>query len=167
MRVAQYMLLHGELYYREPGGSLARCLGKEEAKLRLNQIHEKSCGDEDALLSKFVPTSSAPRLLLARDGKGSWGAPTHPRCQILFREDECCFVGELEEETPYYTSISFRPEIKIYASQRLIPNMHPEMRFDVESSTTGWVNEGNKDKTGRSEQEMLFIPILQEYPIWA
>lgn len=87
MRVAQYMLLHGELDYREPGGSLARCLSKEEAKLRLNQIHEKSCGSEDVSLYRRVQRQGDYWPEMEREaGELQLSCP---RCQILFRKDEC------------------------------------------------------------------------------
>ena len=100
MRVAQYMLLHGELYYREPGGSLARCLGKEEAKLRLNQIHEKSCGDGDVSLYRRVQHQGYYRPELEREaGELQLSCP---RCQIIFCEDECCFMGEVQDWRQVY-----------------------------------------------------------------
>ena len=102
MRVAQYMLLHGELYYREPGGSLARCLDKEEAKLRLNQIHEKSCGDGDVSLYRRVQRQGYYRPEMEREaGELQLSCP---RCQIIFREDECCFVGEVQDWRQVYIS---------------------------------------------------------------
>ena len=39
-----YVLLDGELYYRTIGGVLLRCIGKEEAKVLMGEIHEGICG---------------------------------------------------------------------------------------------------------------------------
>lgn len=39
-----YFLLHGALYYRNPDGSLLRCLGNDEAGEKLKRIHEETCG---------------------------------------------------------------------------------------------------------------------------
>ncbi|XP_026459312.1 uncharacterized protein LOC113359972 [Papaver somniferum] len=39
-----FFLLHGALYYRNPDGSLSRCLGEEEAGEQLKCIHEEICG---------------------------------------------------------------------------------------------------------------------------
>ncbi|XP_026383710.1 uncharacterized protein LOC113279224 [Papaver somniferum] len=38
-----FFLLHGALYYRNPDGSLSRCLGEEEASEQLKRIHEEVC----------------------------------------------------------------------------------------------------------------------------
>lgn len=39
-----YFLLHGALYYRNPDGSLSRCLGNDEADEQLKRINEGICG---------------------------------------------------------------------------------------------------------------------------
>ncbi|XP_026442634.1 uncharacterized protein LOC113342251 [Papaver somniferum] len=39
-----FFLLHGALCYRNPGGSLSRFLGDEEASEQLKRIHEEICG---------------------------------------------------------------------------------------------------------------------------
>ncbi|XP_026378672.1 uncharacterized protein LOC113273120 [Papaver somniferum] len=41
-----YFLLHGALYYRNPDGSLSRCLGDEEVNEQLKRIHEEICGQK-------------------------------------------------------------------------------------------------------------------------
>ncbi|XP_026399857.1 uncharacterized protein LOC113295747 [Papaver somniferum] len=39
-----FFLLHGALYYRNPDGSMSRCLGDEEASEQLKRVHEEICG---------------------------------------------------------------------------------------------------------------------------
>jgi hypothetical protein len=39
----------GELYKRLPGGVLARCLSMNEAAKRLEEVHEKTCGFNEAI----------------------------------------------------------------------------------------------------------------------
>ncbi|XP_026378637.1 uncharacterized protein LOC113273084 [Papaver somniferum] len=54
-----YFLLHGALYYRNPDGSLSRCLGKDEAGEQLKRIHEEICGKTLVDISgKINPASS-------------------------------------------------------------------------------------------------------------
>uniref|UniRef100_A0A2N9F490 Integrase catalytic domain-containing protein n=1 Tax=Fagus sylvatica TaxID=28930 RepID=A0A2N9F490_FAGSY len=41
----QGLLISGDLYRRLPGGVLAQCISMEEAKEKLLEVHEKTCGD--------------------------------------------------------------------------------------------------------------------------
>lgn len=47
VELANYHLLQGTLYFKSPGGFLARCVSKKEATERLLAMHEKHCGDTD------------------------------------------------------------------------------------------------------------------------
>ena len=38
-----YALVRGELYRRMPGGVLSRCVGQEEARRKLKEVHDKTC----------------------------------------------------------------------------------------------------------------------------
>jgi hypothetical protein len=40
----KYVLLEDELYYRTIDGVLLKCLGEEEAKTLMGEIHEGVCG---------------------------------------------------------------------------------------------------------------------------
>jgi hypothetical protein len=44
-----YNLISGDLYRRLPEGVLARCINMDEAKKRLLEVHEKTCGDGGAI----------------------------------------------------------------------------------------------------------------------
>ena len=46
--IKDYTLISGDLYRRLPGGVLARYISLKEAKERLPEIHEKTCGDGGA-----------------------------------------------------------------------------------------------------------------------
>ena len=39
-----YALVREELYCRMPGGVLSRCVGQEEARRKLKEVHNKTCG---------------------------------------------------------------------------------------------------------------------------
>uniref|UniRef100_A0A2N9HMF5 Uncharacterized protein n=2 Tax=Fagus sylvatica TaxID=28930 RepID=A0A2N9HMF5_FAGSY len=65
--IKDYTLISGDLYRRLPGGVLARCISIEEAKEKLPEVHEKTCGDGGAIslyrrlqrLGYFWPNMSA------------------------------------------------------------------------------------------------------------
>uniref|UniRef100_A0A2N9GDZ7 Integrase catalytic domain-containing protein n=1 Tax=Fagus sylvatica TaxID=28930 RepID=A0A2N9GDZ7_FAGSY len=65
--IKDYTLISGDLYRRLPGGVLARCISIEEAKEKLPDVHEKTCGDGGAIslyrrlqrLGYFWPNMSA------------------------------------------------------------------------------------------------------------
>ena len=65
--IKDYTLISGDLYRRLPGGVLARCINMEEAKKKLLEVHEKTCGDGGAIslyrrlqrLGYFWPNMSA------------------------------------------------------------------------------------------------------------
>lgn len=39
----EYVLLAGDWYKRLPGGVLARCVGEEEARRRMEEVHKEIC----------------------------------------------------------------------------------------------------------------------------
>jgi hypothetical protein len=47
--IKDYTVISGDLYRRLPGGVLARCINMEEAKKKLLEVHEKTCGDGRAI----------------------------------------------------------------------------------------------------------------------
>ncbi|XP_028053606.1 uncharacterized protein LOC114257970 [Camellia sinensis] len=53
-KLAQFIIIQGELYFRGGTGFLARCVGQQEASFRLQQIHENSCGDVDISLYRKI-----------------------------------------------------------------------------------------------------------------
>uniref|UniRef100_A0A2N9EJ59 Integrase catalytic domain-containing protein n=1 Tax=Fagus sylvatica TaxID=28930 RepID=A0A2N9EJ59_FAGSY len=65
--IKDYTLISGDLYRRLPGGVLAHCISLKEAKERLPEVHEKTCGDGGAIslyrrlqrLGYFWPNMSA------------------------------------------------------------------------------------------------------------
>ena len=65
--IKDYTLISGDLYRRLPGGFLARCISLEEAKEKLLEVHEKTCGDRGTVnlyrrlqqLGYFWPNISA------------------------------------------------------------------------------------------------------------
>ncbi|XP_028080536.1 uncharacterized protein LOC114282093 [Camellia sinensis] len=75
-KLAQFIIIQGELYFREGIGFLARCVGQQEASFRLQKIHEKSCGDGDISLYRRMEKDSN-RL-----------QKECPKCQSYIREDE-------------------------------------------------------------------------------
>ena len=47
--IKDYTLISRDLYRRMPGEVLVRCISIEEAKEKLLEVHEKTCGDGEAV----------------------------------------------------------------------------------------------------------------------
>lgn len=52
--LSYFVILRGELYHRAPQGWLARCVGAEEAREVLNQIHDDNCAENEIALYRRV-----------------------------------------------------------------------------------------------------------------
>jgi hypothetical protein len=82
-------LISEDLYRRLPGGVLARCISIEEAKEKLLEVHEKTCGDGGAIslyrrlqrLGYFWPNMSTE----AADVQSQC-----PTCQFHYSNEEVC-----------------------------------------------------------------------------
>uniref|UniRef100_A0A2N9INS0 RNA-directed DNA polymerase n=1 Tax=Fagus sylvatica TaxID=28930 RepID=A0A2N9INS0_FAGSY len=87
--IKDYTLISGDLYRRLPGGVLARCISIEEAKEKLPDIHEKTCGDGGAIslyrrlqrLGYFWPSMSAEAAEIQS---------RCPTCQFHYSNEEVC-----------------------------------------------------------------------------
>uniref|UniRef100_A0A2N9HA43 Integrase catalytic domain-containing protein n=1 Tax=Fagus sylvatica TaxID=28930 RepID=A0A2N9HA43_FAGSY len=87
--IKDYTLISGDLYRRLPGGVLARCISLEEAKERLPEIHETTCGDGGAIslyrrlqrLGYFWPNMSAEAAEIQSQC---------PTCQFHYSNEEVC-----------------------------------------------------------------------------
>uniref|UniRef100_A0A2N9GPS6 Uncharacterized protein n=1 Tax=Fagus sylvatica TaxID=28930 RepID=A0A2N9GPS6_FAGSY len=87
--IKDYTLISGDLYRRLPGGVLARCISIEEAKERLPEVHEKTCGDGGAIslyrrlqrLGYFWPNMSAEAAEIQS---------RCPTCQFHYSNEEVC-----------------------------------------------------------------------------
>ena len=54
-QATKYVLLEGELYYHTIDGVLLKCLGKEDSKVLMGEIHEGVCGShQSAFKMKWV-----------------------------------------------------------------------------------------------------------------
>ena len=87
--IKDYTLISGDLYRRLPGGVLARCISIEEAKEKLSEVHEKTCGDGGAIslyrrlqrLGYFWPNMSAEAAEIQSQC---------PTCQFHYSNEEVC-----------------------------------------------------------------------------
>ncbi|KAH7845704.1 hypothetical protein Vadar_005058 [Vaccinium darrowii] len=50
-KLKHFTIYQGVLYFRGSGGLLARCVGTEEAKVKIKEVHERSCGTGDYKLA--------------------------------------------------------------------------------------------------------------------
>uniref|UniRef100_A0A2N9GY06 Uncharacterized protein n=1 Tax=Fagus sylvatica TaxID=28930 RepID=A0A2N9GY06_FAGSY len=88
-KIKDYTLICGDLYRRLPEGVLARCISIEEAKERLPEVHEKTCGDGGAIslyrklqrLGYFWPNMSAEAAEIQSQC---------PTCQFNYNNEEVC-----------------------------------------------------------------------------
>ncbi|GMP96894.1 hypothetical protein CsSME_00045332 [Camellia sinensis var. sinensis] len=88
-KLAQFTIIQGELYFRGGTGFLARCVGQQEASFRLQQIHEKSCGDGDISLYRRIQRQGYYWPEMEKDSNQL--QKECPKCQSYIREDESCF----------------------------------------------------------------------------
>uniref|UniRef100_A0A2N9E3P2 RNA-directed DNA polymerase n=1 Tax=Fagus sylvatica TaxID=28930 RepID=A0A2N9E3P2_FAGSY len=87
--IKDYTLISGDLYRRLPEGVLARCISIEEAKEKLPDVHEKTCGDGGAIslyrrlqrLGYFWPNMSAEAAEIQSQC---------PTCQFHYSNEEVC-----------------------------------------------------------------------------
>ncbi|GMP48863.1 hypothetical protein CsSME_00016061 [Camellia sinensis var. sinensis] len=88
-KLAQFTIIRSELYFRGGTGFLARCVGQQEASFRLQQIHEKSCGDGDISLYRRIQRQGYYWPEMEKDSNQL--QKECPKCQSYIREDESCF----------------------------------------------------------------------------
>ncbi|GMP93460.1 hypothetical protein CsSME_00043281 [Camellia sinensis var. sinensis] len=98
-KLAQFTIIQGELYFRGGTGFLARCVGQQEASFRLQQIHEKSCGDGDISLYRRIQRQGYYWPEMEKDSNQL--QKECPKCQSYIREDESCF----EIDTPDWRQV--------------------------------------------------------------
>ncbi|KAF7129436.1 hypothetical protein RHSIM_Rhsim10G0123300 [Rhododendron simsii] len=85
-----FTIYQGVLYYRGSGGLLARCIGEEEAKVKIQEVHERSCGTGDVSLYRRLQHQGYYWPNMVTDGAELQNKC--PKCRETPSKAECNFI---------------------------------------------------------------------------
>ncbi|GMP78570.1 hypothetical protein CsSME_00034472 [Camellia sinensis var. sinensis] len=88
--IKHFTIYQGVLYYRGPGGLLARCIDLVEAKSKLEGVHDRSCGTGDASLYRRLQRQGYYWPTMAKETNELQGKCT--KCQEFPPKAECNFA---------------------------------------------------------------------------
>ncbi|KAH7838883.1 hypothetical protein Vadar_032240 [Vaccinium darrowii] len=97
--LAQFTMLGRKLYFRGPQGWLARCIGLEEAKAKLRQIHDATCGENDISLYQRVQRQGYYWPSMKTDAADM--TKSCDGCTLTISGQECCFSEEQDWRQKY------------------------------------------------------------------
>ncbi|KAG5552838.1 hypothetical protein RHGRI_010819 [Rhododendron griersonianum] len=86
-----FTIYQGVLYYRGSGGLLARCIGEEEAKVKVQEVHERSCGTGDASLYRRLQRQGYYWPTMVTDAAELQSKCS--KCREIPSKAECNFIG--------------------------------------------------------------------------
>ncbi|KAI3925698.1 hypothetical protein MKW92_034480, partial [Papaver armeniacum] len=106
--LSKYKIIDGSLYFITTTGILCKCIGNEEAKKILHEIHERTCGfGLEIPLQRRIQRAGfywTDMIYLAQKLQDNCtifqGAPLH--------EEACCIVSEEDWRTPYIDYLTMR-----------------------------------------------------------
>ena len=131
--IKDYTLISRDLYQRLPGGVLARCISIEEAKEKVLEVHEKTCGDGGAV-SLYRRLQLLGYFWLNMSAEAVEVQSQCPTCQFHYNNEEVCatFVST-DGRTPFLEylleGISPSNSKDVYRLKRLA------LRYFVEGGT--------------------------------
>ncbi|KAF7141076.1 hypothetical protein RHSIM_Rhsim06G0084200 [Rhododendron simsii] len=85
-----FTIYQGVLYYRGSRGLLARCIGEEDAKVKIQEVHERSCGTGDVTLYRQLQCQGYYWPTMATDAVALQSQC--PKCREIPSKVECNFI---------------------------------------------------------------------------
>jgi len=98
--LAQYFTNQRNLYFRNVGGWLSRCIGPEEAERRLKKTHEKHCETTEIPLYTRIQREGYFWPSMKQDGAEL--QRKCDKCQLFFEAAECRFVEAQPDWRQHY-----------------------------------------------------------------
>ncbi|KAF7130878.1 hypothetical protein RHSIM_Rhsim10G0096500 [Rhododendron simsii] len=86
-----FTIYQGVLYYRGSGRLLAVCIGEEEAKVKIQEVHERYCGTGDVSLYRRLQRQGYYWPTMATDAAELQNKC--PKCRETPSKAECNFIG--------------------------------------------------------------------------
>ena len=109
--IRQFHIENGALYYKSPTGVLARCVSKQEAERRVEEVHSQICGTEGAPLAR--------RLLYA----GYYWESMQKDAQEVQKHCSICRMEPTSKEAVMLVEISdWRKPYIDYLTKGLVPD---------------------------------------------
>jgi hypothetical protein len=136
--IKDYTLISGELYCRLPGGVLARCISIQEVKMKLIEVHEKTCegGRGISLYRKLQ------RLRYYWPNMSREAANLQSQCLT------CQLQHDNEEVYATFVSTDWRIPFLEYFLEGILPQTHKEVYRLKRLASRYFVEEGTLFRKG-------------------
>ncbi|KAF7150460.1 hypothetical protein RHSIM_Rhsim02G0157700 [Rhododendron simsii] len=90
-KLKHFTIYQGVLYYRGSRGLLVHCIGEEKAKVKIQEVHERTCGTRDVSLYRRLQRQGYYWPTMATDAAELQNKC--PKCRETPSKAECNFIG--------------------------------------------------------------------------